>query len=89
MRTAKVISLSLPPDMEKEVMKIAKTERRTVSEVLREALRQYMTGRDLALIRTEGRKIAKKRKLKPEDVVRITQETRREMKREPKREGRR
>ena len=34
------------------------------------------------MIRTEGRKIAKKRKLKPEDVVRITQETRREMKRE-------
>jgi len=89
MRTAKVISLSLPPDMEKEVMKIAKDERRTVSEVLREAFRQYMTSRDLSLIRSEGRKIAKNRKLKPDDVVRIVQETRRESKREPRREGRR
>ena len=89
MRTAKVISLSLPPDMEKEVMKIAKDERRTVSEVLREAFRQYMTSRDLSLIRSEGRKIAKKRKLKRDDVVRIVQETRRESKREPRREGRR
>lgn len=89
MRTAKVISLSLPPDMEKEVLEIAKTERRTVSEVLREAFRQYITSRELSSIRSEGRKIAKKRKLKPEDVVRITRETRNETKRAPKREGRR
>jgi Arc/MetJ-type ribon-helix-helix transcriptional regulator len=78
MRTAKVISLSLPPDMEKEVLKIAKDERRSVSEVLREAFRQYMTSRDLSLIRAEGRKIAKRRNLKPEDVLRVTRETRRE-----------
>ncbi|MGK5085742.1 ribbon-helix-helix protein, CopG family [Bdellovibrionota bacterium FG-1] len=89
MRTAKVISLSLPPDMEKEVLKIAKNERRTVSEVLREAFRQYMTSRDLALVRAEGRKVVKKRKLNPEDVIRLAQETRLEMKREPKRASRR
>ena len=89
MRTAKVISLSLPPDMEKEVLKIAKDERRTVSEVFREAFRQYMTSRDLALVRAEGRKIVKQRKLKPDDTLRIVRETRREMKREPKRESRR
>jgi hypothetical protein len=80
--------------MEKEVLQIAKAERRTVSEVLREAFRQYMTNRDLASIRSEGRKISKKRKLKPEDVIRMTRETREEMgrdraKREPKRESRR
>lgn len=77
MRTAKVVSLSLPPDMEKQVQKIAKDERRTVSEVLREAFRQYLTSRDLMSIRAEGKKIAKRRKLKPEDVVRIVHEGRR------------
>lgn len=47
MRTAKVISLSLPPDMEKEVQKVAKEEHRTISELLREAFRQYLANRDL------------------------------------------
>lgn len=92
MRTAKVISLSLSPEMEKEVLQIAKNERRTVSEVLREAFRQYMTNRDLALVRTEGRKIVRKRNLKPDDVVRIVHEaraTRRGVKREHKRAVRR
>jgi len=71
MRTAKVISLSLPPEMEKEVQKIAKAEHRTVSELLREAFRQYLTNRDLVSIRKEGRKIAKEMKLNPEDVAKV------------------
>ncbi len=71
MRTAKVISLSLPPDMEKEVQKVAKAEHRTVSELLREAFRQYLSNRDLSAIRKEGHKIAKRMKLKPEDVEKI------------------
>jgi metal-responsive CopG/Arc/MetJ family transcriptional regulator len=76
MRTAKVISLSLPPEMEREVQKVAKEEHRTISELLREAFRQYLTNRDLSAIRKEGRKIAKKMKLKPEDVARIINEGR-------------
>ena len=60
MRTAKVISLSLPPDMEKEVQKVAREEHRTTSELLREAFRQYLANRDLASIRKEGRKVAKR-----------------------------
>ncbi len=76
MRTAKVISLSLPPDMEKEVQQIAKAEHRTVSELLREAFRQYLANRDLALVRKEGRKIAKKMKIKPEDVSKLVRSTR-------------
>ena len=39
MRTAKVISISLPPDMTAELQEAAKEERRSVSEVMREALR--------------------------------------------------
>jgi metal-responsive CopG/Arc/MetJ family transcriptional regulator len=71
MRIAKVISLSLPPDMEKEVQKVAQEEHRTISELLREAFRQYLANRDLSAVRKEGRKVAKKLKLKPEDVDRI------------------
>jgi metal-responsive CopG/Arc/MetJ family transcriptional regulator len=71
MRTARVISLSLPPDMEKEVQRIAKEEHRTISELLREAFRQYLSSRDLASIRKEGRKVAKRMKLKPDDVAKI------------------
>ena len=77
MRTAKVISLSLPPDMQREVQQIAKDERRSVSEILREAFRQYMTNRDLASVRNEGKKIAKRKRLKPEDVERIVRDGRR------------
>lgn len=76
MKTAKVISVSLPPDMEKEVQKVAKEEHRTVSELLREAFRQYLANRDLAAVRKEAIKVAKKMKLKPEDVARIVREGR-------------
>ena len=62
--------------MEKEVQKIAKEERRTISELLREAFRQYLANRDLVAVRKEGRKIAKKMKLKPEDVEKIVREGR-------------
>ncbi len=71
MRTAKVISLSLPPDMEKEVLRVAKEEHRTISELLREAFRQYLANRDLASVRKEGRQVAKRMRLKPEDVQKI------------------
>ena len=77
MRTVRVISLSLPPDMEKEVQKVAKEEHRTISELLREAFRQYLANRDLASVRKEGRHIAKRMKLKPEDVNRIVKSGRR------------
>ena len=77
MRTARVISLSLPPDMEKEVQRIAKEEHRTISELLREAFRQYLANRDLAAIRKEGRRVAKKMNLKPDDVAKIVRSGRR------------
>jgi len=76
MRTAKVISLSLPPDMEKEVQKVAREEHRTTSELLREAFRQYLANRDLASIRKEGRKVAKKMKLTEDDVMKVVRQGR-------------
>jgi metal-responsive CopG/Arc/MetJ family transcriptional regulator len=71
LRTAKVISLSLPPDLQEEVQRVAKAEHRTVSELLREAFRQYLANHDLAVVRKEARKVVKKMKLKPEDVDKI------------------
>ena len=76
MRTAKVISFSMPPEMEKQVQKVAKEEHRTISELFREAFRQYLANRDLASVRSEGRKVAKKMKLKPEDIEKIVRQGR-------------
>jgi len=41
----------------------------TISELLPEAFRQYLTNRDLGSIRKEGRKVAKKMKLTSDDIV--------------------
>ena len=41
MKTAKNISITMPPGMAKEAEKLAKKEGRTMSELLREAFRRY------------------------------------------------
>ncbi len=76
MRVAKVISISLPPDMNDDIQEIAKQERRSGSEIFREAIRQYAALRDLEAVRREARKIVKKRKFKPEDIEAMVAETR-------------
>ena len=68
MPKVKIISISLPPDLNDEVSAIAKEERRSVSEVFREALRQYAAGRILAAVRKQARMTAKRKKIKPEDI---------------------
>ena len=77
MRTAKVISISLSPDMMGEVQEVANNERRSVSEVIREAFRRYASEKALEAVRKEGKKLVKNRKLTPEDVVKIVREGRR------------
>jgi len=42
MRTTKIIAISIPPDFESKIQKHAKSEHRTVSEYVREAIRHYM-----------------------------------------------
>ena len=44
MRTAKTVSITLPPDLLTKAQEIAQREHRTMSELFREALRRYMTG---------------------------------------------
>jgi Arc/MetJ-type ribon-helix-helix transcriptional regulator len=43
MRTAKTISITLPPELLSKAQEIAAREHRTMSELFREALRRYMT----------------------------------------------
>ena len=45
MRIAKTVSITLPPDLLLKAQEIAQREHRTMSELMREALRTYMAGR--------------------------------------------
>ena len=45
MRISKTWTISLPPEMERDAARTAKQERRTKSELVREALRVYLVGR--------------------------------------------
>jgi predicted transcriptional regulator len=44
MRTAKTVSITLPPDLLLKAQEFAQIEHRTMSELFREALRRYMAG---------------------------------------------
>jgi Arc/MetJ-type ribon-helix-helix transcriptional regulator len=69
MRTVKIMSLSLPPEMAEEIRKFAASEHRTVSELMRESFRQYISSRGPRVARKEApknrevRKVLKKKKL--------------------------
>lgn len=43
MRTAKTVSITLPPDLLVKAQETARRESRTMSELFREALRRYIT----------------------------------------------
>ena len=45
-RTTKVITFSLPPEMEEQLRQVVEEEGRTVSELLREAFRLYLEERE-------------------------------------------
>jgi predicted DNA-binding protein len=44
MRTAKTVSITLPPELLVKAQELAQREHRTMSELFREALRHYMVG---------------------------------------------
>jgi predicted transcriptional regulator len=44
MRTAKTVSITLPPDLLVKAQELALREHRTMSELFREALRRYLAG---------------------------------------------
>ena len=45
-RTTKVITFSLPPEMDEQLRRVVEEEGRTVSELLREAFRLYLEERE-------------------------------------------
>ena len=59
-RKSKVITFSMPPEMAEEVQRIVREEGRTMSELIREALRLYMDEREW--LRQERRQRAKARR---------------------------
>lgn len=67
MPSLKTITVSLPVAMGKEIEKVAKAEHRTVSELIREAFRQYQSQRNLKALASEGRSAAKKNKVSAKD----------------------
>ena len=53
-RNTKTITFSLPPEMARQVQDVMREEGRTMSELIREALRNYMEEREwLRMIRHE------------------------------------
>jgi predicted transcriptional regulator len=80
MRTAKTISITLPPELLGKAQALAEREHRTMSELFREALRCYMTGNaewDALLRRTRAR--GKELDIEDEaDVERLSDEFRRD-----------
>ncbi len=76
MRTTKVIAFSVPPEFENEIQKHAKAEHRTISEYLREAVRQYMLLREFEQVRKSVTKRMKRKGLKSSDVETALSEAR-------------
>ncbi len=75
-RTTKVWNISLPPTMAKEAEAVAKKEARTKSELVREALRQYIWSTKWKRLQTYGRKKAKELGLKEKDIEQMIDEMR-------------
>jgi len=69
-RKTKTITFSLPPEMAEQVQNVMKEEGRTMSELIREALRNYIEEREwLRAIRYER---LKEREAESEDATRRT-----------------
>jgi metal-responsive CopG/Arc/MetJ family transcriptional regulator len=61
MPAAKTITISLPEAMGREIEKVAKEEHRTISELLREAFRQYQPKEISALLLRQDEKLLKEK----------------------------
>ena len=82
MRTTKTLSVTLPPEMLTRAEQLAKKEHRTMSELVREALRQYERKSWWDEMNEYGRKTAEAAGVKSEqDVVEAIHSIRRRQKR--------
>ena len=76
-RTTQIISISVPPEMTCQIDRLAKSERRTRSELLREALRRYLEEQDWKRLFNYGRMKAKSFGITRDRVEEIIDENRR------------
>ncbi len=76
MRTTKILSLSLPPELLREAEALAKRERRTKSELLREALRRYIQEQEWRSLQRYGAKRAQRLGVRENEVERVVGEYR-------------
>lgn len=77
MRHTKTWTISLPPAMEREAERLADSEQRTKSELVREALRLYMVSRKLETIQQVATVRARARGIRTDaDVERVVNELR-------------
>ena len=67
MASLKTITISLPLEMGREIASMAKSEHRTISELLRETFRQYKATRNFHQLSKMVKKSVKKKKLSPKD----------------------
>jgi CopG family transcriptional regulator/antitoxin EndoAI len=78
MRTTKTLSITLPPEMLARAVEMARQENRTMSELVREALREYERKNQWAQMNAFGRARAHELGLSEADVERLVHEVRRE-----------
>jgi len=80
MRNTRTLSVTLPPDMLKRAQSIAKKESRTMSELIREALRHYERRSHVssmwADVNAYGRAQAERQGIREQDVDRLIHEAR-------------
>jgi CopG family transcriptional regulator / antitoxin EndoAI len=76
MRTTKILSLSMPPELLREAGRIAKKEGRTKSELFREALRRYIQDKKWRELQEYGMRQAQKLGIKETEVERLIDEYR-------------
>jgi predicted transcriptional regulator len=76
MRNTRTLSVTLPPDMLKRAQSMAKRESRTMSELIREALRHYERRSWWDDINAYGRSKAGRQGIREQDVDRLVHELR-------------
>ena len=76
MRSTKTLSVTLPPDMLKRAQTLAKRESRTMSELIREALRHYERRSWWDDTNAYGRSKAERQGIREQDVDRLVHELR-------------
>jgi CopG family transcriptional regulator/antitoxin EndoAI len=67
-RVTKIVTLSIPPEMDRKITALMKKEGRTRSELLREALRRYMEEREWKEILRYGQMRAKEKGITEDQV---------------------